>query len=527
MKAIAELLQSLEKTADPAEQSEILRLFFTNAPDDDRVWALYFLSGSTPKKQMTSASLKALCAEASSIPLWLVDESYHAVGDIAETAALILPPPETTGKRPIAYWMQYLGRCADLEESQKRQRIITAWQELHSIERVFFNRILTGTLRPPVSRSLVCKALAAVAGVGPAVIARRIQNNWNPDDVTIKQIVAPEGPDDEVARPYPFHLADVLTGPADSLGNRTEWQAEWMWDGVRAQLIKRRGELLLWSKSEDLLTNIFPELTSLTQRIPDGTVLDGEIVARRDDVLLPPSALRTRIGRPRVSKGMLREIPIQFVVFDLLEAGGNDIRNRPLNIRREMLEQLHHPLGDSVVRLSPVIEFPTWDDLTQRKERARAFGAQGVMLKHRESTYQAGRQTGDWWKWRADPFSINAVLLYAERTGGYDSDTYSLFTFAVWYNGTLISCARTGAGVADADKLEVDAFIRTHTREKFGPVCTVTPALVFEIGFDGIEHSARRKSGVVLKHPRILRWHRGKAIESAGTLEELHAMLRE
>ena len=525
MKALAELSRSLDHSASSEEQAEILRFYLTGVQDEERAWAIYFLSGHKPRKQATAAQLKLWAAETSAIPLWLLEESRRAIGEPAETIALILPPPKVQSKRPVSDWMRFLDELAGLNKFEKKGEIIEAWQELDVVERVFFNRLLTGAFRPTISQRVVCKVLASIGGADPAAIAHRLENDWHPDKIGFDQLIATRGHIDETARPYPFFLSYPLVEPVESLGAPSEWQAEWIWDGVRAQFIKRKGEILVWSKNDDLLTNKLPELEKLTQRIPDGTVLDGEIVAHRDNTLLPSSTLHARFDRSTLSKKMIQKVPILFLAFDIVERSGEDVRGHPLKVRRGMLEKLHSSFESAGVQLSPLINFDDWEDVRRERDRARGRGATGVMLKHRESTYQSGRNRGDWWKWKADPLSVDTVLLYAERATGRQTDMFSLFTFGVWHDGTLIPCAKTASGLTEEQILEINALVRKHMREKFGPVCRVAPTLVFEIGFVGIECSTRRKSGVILRHPRILRWQKEKTADSAGTLQQLHALV--
>jgi len=525
MKAMAELFRSLDESASPGEQTEVLSLYLSSRPNDERLWALYFLSGHRLKRHMSTAQLKALAGEVSGIPPWLIDESYHAIGNVAETAALLLPRPEAESTRSVSDWMEFLGKLPGLEQPRREEMITRSWRELTLLERVFFNRILTGVFRPSISRNLICKSLASISGTDPAAIAHRIQGDWHPNTITFAQLTARRGRSDEISRSYPFFLAQSLAGPAKSLGNPSAWQAEWLWDGIRAQLIKRKGQLVIWSRNEDLLSDKLPELMRLKDALPDGTVIDGEILAHNGEMLLPSSRLHTRIARATLTAKVLNEIQILFVAFDIIESSGKDIRSLPLNHRRAILEGTLDVVEGGTLQLSPLVEFDNWVDLTRKKEHARRRGTTGVILKHKGSMYHSARTGSDWWKWKADPFSIDAVLMYAERAAGQPSDMYSLFTFAVWHNGILVPCAKTGSGLMDEEILEINAFVRSNTRERFGPVSTVAPELVFEIGFEGIEYSKQRKSGVALRNPRILHWKKDKKSGLAGTLAQLRGIV--
>jgi DNA ligase-1 len=390
-----------------------------------------------------------------------------------------------------------------------------------------WNKLITGGFRVGVAQRLVTRALSSVSGLPDPVIAHRLMGEWQPSAVWYRALLAPETADADVSRPYPFFLAHPLEGDPAHLGDPAEWQAEWKWDGIRAQLIRRAGQTFVWSRGEELINDGFPELTTLGAALPDGTVIDGEIVPYRDGAVQPFAQLQRRIGRKQPSKKMLAEAPVALFAYDLLEAEGADLRELPLEERRRRLAHLYaaYRVQHAVWQLSPIAMGKTWADLAAAREQSRERGAEGLMLKRRSSPYRVGRVRGDWWKWKVDPFSVDAVLIYAQRGSGKRASLYTDYTFGVWDGDQLVPFAKAYSGLTDAEIREVDAFIRRNTLEQFGPVRTVTPRLVFELGFEGIQRSARHKSGIAVRFPRILRWRRDKPPAEADTLETVRALI--
>lgn len=278
------------------------------------------------------------------------------------------------------------------------------------------------------------------------------------------------------------------------------------------------------------MTEKFPEFAQWAALLPDGTVLDGEILAVNPASPgmepLPFADLQTRIGRKNITKAILKKTPVAFIAYDLLEWGGADIRHLPFSQRRQLLEEALQPLaGQTGIRPSPLFRVGSVEELLALRAGAREHRAEGLMLKHQDAAYQAGRKRGLWWKWKLEPYSIDAVLVYAQKGHGRRAGLYTDYSFAVWNQGELVVFAKAYSGLTDAEIRQVDRFIREHTLEKFGPVRTVSPQLVFEIGFEGISRSARHKSGVALRFPRILRWRTDKTPEQADQLADLQRLL--
>jgi len=531
MRAFAELYAALDETTRTNEKVAALARYLAAAPPADAAWALYFLSGRKPRQVIGSRRLSEWAIEASGTPTWLFGECYDAVGDFAETVALLLadtPPAGSASARAgLAFWIEErLLPLREADEATQRAAVLQAWSELDQPQRFLWNKLITGGFRVGVSQRLVVRALAQVSGVEDTVIAHRLMGDWAPSADWYRGLLVGERADADVSRPYPFFLAHPLEDDPASLGAPEEWQAEWKWDGIRAQLIRRAGRSFLWSRGEELITERFPELAEAAARLPDGTVLDGEVLPFRDGAVLPFSQLQRRIGRKQLTRKILAEVPVALFAYDLLEAEGRDLRSAPLHERRARLEQTLDA-GNDALRLSPLVAGHTWEELAAARERSREVNAEGLMLKRRASPYRVGRVRGDWWKWKVAPYTVDAVLISAQRGSGKRASLYTDYTFGVWAGDTLVPFARAYSGLTDAEIREVDAFVRRNTVEQFGPVRTVRPELVFELAFEGLQPSTRHKAGIAVRFPRILRWRRDKPPREADTLEMVRAMLRE
>lgn len=530
MKLFAELFLNLDRTNKTSDKVELLKHYFLQARDEDKIWALALFTGRRPSFKITSTQMRTWATEESGIPDWLFRESYNSVGDLGETISLILQRNETTmSERSLAEWFMYLNQLPLMNEEQKRHHITTAWKDLNQHEIFVFNKLLMGSFRIGVSQTLVIRAVAEAAQSEPGIIAHRIMGKWSPLDTTFEQLILKEDGNDNASRPYPFFLAYAIEGGIADLGDHTNWLVEWKWDGIRSQIIFRNGELYIWTRGEELATDKFPELHILRGLLPEGTVLDGEIVGFRDGKPLPFNVLQTRIGRKNLTKKILQDAPIAFIAYDLLELDSKDLRSSSQAERRAALEilsqEVHAPL---VFHLSPLIPFSNWEELKALHSQSRLNNAEGFMIKHKNSSYRVGRKKGDWWKWKIDPLSIDAVLVYAQKGHGRRTELYTDYTFAVWdHEHKLVPFAKAYSGLTDAEIAQVDKFVKQHTLEKFGPVRTVTPQLVFEIGFEGINSSPRHKSGIAVRFPRILRWRKDKPVEEADTLETLKTILEQ
>ena len=536
MKAFAQLFTSLDETNKTNEKVRVLKEYFTNVTDEDKIQTLALFTGRKPKRQINSTLIKTWAMEMANIPQWLFEESYQVVGDLGETIALLLPKGDETQNKPLTKWIAEINSLSKLSEEEKKQWLLSSWISMDQQERFVFNKIMTGSFRVGVSQNLIVKALSDLSGLETSVLTHRIMGNWDPATFNFSQLIQAEDGSEDISRPYPFYLAYAIQETSSqsktaeevetALGDTSNWQAEWKWDGIRAQAIQRNGEIFIWSRGEDLATDKFPELHPFLSALPDGTVLDGEAICFADNCPLPFSVLQTRIGRKNLTKKILTESPMAFIAYDILEHEGNDIRHLPLEERRILLEHLHHESAyQDIFRLSPIVDFASWEELFELRKRSREEYAEGFMLKKRDSSYLVGRKRGDWWKWKVDPLSIDAVMIYAQKGHGRRADLYTDYTFAVWDQDKLVPFAKAYSGLTDKEINQVDYFVKRNTLEKFGPVRTVKPQLVFEIGFEGINRSSRHKSGVALRFPRILRWRQDKKIEEADTIETLKEFL--
>ncbi|HZY81876.1 MAG TPA: ATP-dependent DNA ligase, partial [Cyclobacteriaceae bacterium] len=505
MKRFTDLFIQLDRTNKTNEKVEALKSYFLTAPDEDKIWALAVFTGRRPPSVFKRAQLHEWALELSGIPDWLFRESYGSVGDMAETISLILPTSASVNDRSLSQWFRSLIALSNASDDEKKKFLTDAWRQLSQYEVFVFNKLLMGSLRIGVSQTLVIRAIGEAIGQDPAVISHRIMGKWDPKSVSFHDLIHAENSTDELSKPYPFYLAYAIEGELEDLGTASEWFVEWKWDGIRSQLILRRSQLFVWSRGEELVTEKFPELHAMRHRLPEGTVIDGEILCFANDRPLPFNVLQTRIGRKNVTKKILADAPVVLMGYDVLEYGGRDLRNETQEYRRHLLEQIAAEVDLPVFRLSPLVDFKTWDDLRVLHKESRERGSEGFMLKRKEATYQVGRKKGNWWKWKVDPLSVDAVLVYAAKGNGRRAELYTDYTFAVWDGDKLIPFAKAYSGLTAEEIKEVDKFIRQNTLEKFGPVRTVKPELVFEIGFEGINKSTRHKSGIAVRFPRMLR----------------------
>jgi DNA ligase-1 len=528
VKDFARLYAALDATTATRGKLDALSRYFAAAEHADAAWALYFLSGEKPRQLVPTRVLRSLATQRAGIPDWLFEECYHAVGDLAETIAHLLPEPGTGSTLSFAAWIEHrLLALRGLDEASIRERVASWWSELDASERFVFNKLVTGSFRVGVSKQLVVRALAAAFSLDPRRVAERLAGRWTPSADALRALVARDPAQRAPGTPYPFFLAHPLPADPRTLGERNDWQAEWKWDGVRAQVVRRSGDAFIWSRGEELVSDRFPEILAAARALPDGTVLDGEILAWRagEPVPLPFGALQSRLGRKTVGAKELRAAPAAFLAYDLLERAGEDIRACTLDERRAALEALLADKARWPVAASPVVAAPSWEALADARSQARSRSVEGLMLKRRTSAYGIGRTGDDWWKWKIDPMSVDAVLVYAQRGHGRRASLYTDYTFAVWDGDALVPFAKAYSGLSDEEFRHVDAFIRRHTLEKFGPVRSVEAQLVFEIGFEGIQRSPRHKSGVAVRFPRMLRLRADKRPEEADALAALHALL--
>ena len=524
MKAFAELYAALDETTKTNGKVAALTSYLAKAAPEDAAWAVNFLIGRRPKRLLESRKLAQWAIEEAGVPDWLFGECYHAVGDFAETIALLLPPAARSTSLPLHYWVEErLLALRDADDQTRRESLAAAWREMDERQRFAWNKLITGEFRVGVSQSLVVRAIAEVSGLSTEVIAHRLMGEWQPTPEFWKQLIEPETRDADVSRPYPFCLAHPLEGDPSDLGDVGDWQVEWKWDGIRAQLIRRQHQTFLWSRGEELITQRFPEIEAMGSLLPEGAVIDGEVLPWKDGAPLPFAQMQRRIGRQTLGHKILSEVPVVLMGYDLLELGGEDIRERPLEWRRQQLEALAPP--ESALVLSPVVHAAGWEQLAELRSHSRERKVEGFMLKRHGSPYRVGRRRGDWWKWKIDPYSVDCVLIYAQPGNGRRASLFTDYTFGVWDEGKLVPFAKAYSGLSDEEIREVDAFVRRNTIEKFGPVHAVKPELVFELAFEGIQRSPRHRSGIAVRFPRMARWRHDKKAEEADSLETIRALL--
>jgi|KBSMisStandDraft_5_1062788.scaffolds.fasta_scaffold28498_4 DNA ligase-1 len=534
MRRFSELISRLGAATKTNDKLDALTKYFDEAEDPDKVWMIAIFSGRRPKRIVSSTFLMECCLDITGLPAWLFEESYHTVGDLGETLSLLVPensaPADT---QPLRYYLEQLITLYSAADAEKRKFIFNSWNSMTRNEMFVFNKLITGNFRIGVSRQLVVNALARTSRRDPSFIAHRISGNWDPATISFSEILGEESSTQDHSRPYPFYLAYALEESPETLGSPSEWLVEWKWDGIRGEIIRRGGELFVWSRGEELMTEKFPEYHPLKELLPEGTVLDGEIICLSEassDAIdffpLPFAALQTRIGRKNITKKQLTEAPVGFIAYDLLEWEGVDFRDHPQWERRVKLESLIKEIHRPFLRLSPSIAFEKWDELTVIRSKSRETGSEGLMLKRKESVYQTGRKRGDWWKWKIEPLTVDAVMVYAQKGHGRRSNLYTDYTFAVRDGDQLVTFAKAYSGLTDQEFNEVDSFVKRNSLEKFGPVRTVKPELVFEIAFEGIAGSGRHKSGVALRFPRISRWRKDKKPDEINTLADLRQMLK-
>lgn len=560
MRDFAALYDRLDSSTATGAKVHYLSEYFAQGDPEDLAWSLYFLCGLKIKRVLTTTRLRQVCLALSGLPDWLFQECYDNVGDLAETIALLVPQGvkqsesfESQSELPhISKDLPYLPPLSQLVKEQVQTfkslddeelvaRLTALYSGMTLKEKFVFNKLVTGGFRVGVSQKLVAKAIAKVCGLPEGTIQERMMGDWSPTAEFYLSLTSAEGKTG-VSTPYPFYLAHPLpigTAPEDTgIGEASEFVFEWKWDGIRAQIVKREGQIFIWSRGEELVSERFPEVMQAAAHLPDGTVLDGEILAFKEGDVLPFALLQKRIGRKTIGKKLLAEVPVAFMCFDMLESASRDIRNESYEHRRNLLMQLLTPGAcqepancsgamSPYLRVSPTLQCQTWAEAARMREDARNIKVEGLMLKRLGSPYGIGRKRGDWWKWKVDPYIVDAVLVYAQRGHGRRASLYTDYTFALWHEDKLVPVAKAYSGLTDNELKEVDAYVKANTLEKFGPVRTVRPGLVFELAFEGIQLSSRHKSGVAVRFPRINRKRFDKSIEEADRLSTLKEMAGE
>jgi DNA ligase-1 len=526
MKSFARLFYELDQTNKTNEKVGKVLDYLRLADDEDKIRMLGLFTGRRPKRVINTSMLRAWASEASCIPVWLFDECYTTVGDLSETIALVTPNSDHSQNFKLTYWIDYIEDLQNKSEEEKKQAILNAWNLMTAQEKFVFNKLTSSTFRVGISQNLIIRALAQFSGKSPNVIADRLMGNWDPKVTSFQDLIIAEHSNQDISRPYPFNLAHPIESSPKDLGPEEEWSAEWKWDGIRAQLIYRMGRVFIWSRGEDLMSGRFPEIEAVSKVLEEDVVIDGELLPFKNGKILPFNILQTRIGRKAISSRILKDAPVVMFAYDLLEYHGKDIREWPLIERQNLLaETIEKANFKPYLQLSPLLNFSSWDDLAKKRKNSRQMMAEGIMLKRKSSSYQVGRKRGDWWKWKIDPLTIDAVLIYANRGTGKRSNLYTDYTFALWKDKELVPFAKAYSGLNDKEIADLDRWIRNNTIEKFGPVRTVKPYQVFEIGFEGILESSRHKSGVAVRFPRILRWRNDKTMHDADTVTNLISLM--
>lgn len=526
----------LATTTKTNAKLEAIRAYFSKANSEDKIWVIALFTGRRPKRFVNSALLRNSCMQAANIDPWLFEECYHTVGDLAETISLLIPENNIDTKDVVEYslshYMNLLRNIGKEDDDVKALFVTEAWAQMNRSEIFVFNKLITGGFRIGVSQKLMVNAIAKTTDVSSSIIAHRIMGDWNPATISFDELMSTEHSAADDSKPYPFYLAYAIENEISELGNEDEWQAEWKWDGIRGQIIKRNDELFVWSRGEELMTDKFPEYKILQELLPNGTAIDGEIISlatppdEGNFAPLPFSALQTRIGRKNITAKQLKEAPVGFIAYDIIEENGEDIRMMSMLERRNKLEEIINKINVPFLHLSPIIEFTKWEELIEIRKQSRDKGSEGLMLKRKNSEYKDGRKRGDWWKWKIDPLTIDAVMIYAQKGSGRRSNLYTDYTFAVKDGDNLVTFAKAYSGLTDKEFAQVDNFVKKNSIEKFGPVRTVKPELVFELAFEGIAESKRHKSGVALRFPRMSRWRKDKKLEDINTLDDLKMMLK-
>jgi DNA ligase-1 len=545
MKQFAQLIKTLDGTNKTNLKVQALSDYFLKANNKDKVWTIAILSHRRPPRPVNTTLLRTWAAELSNIPAWLFEESYHIVGDLAETIALVVPSSEKGSKKSLTTFLQEMIALKPKSENEKKKYLFQNWSVLDYYERFVFTKLITGGFRIGVSQKLMTRALSKATGIEEDILAYKLMGNWDPNRISFHDLILEEKESDYLSKPYPFFLAYAVEDDVSDLGDVNQWSVEHKWDGIRCQVILRNDELFVWSRGEELVTDKYPEFEAFVGVIPNGTVLDGELLPYPKGEIGTFKDLQTRIGRKNISRSLLEKIPCKLKVYDVLEWKGKDIRNKIYLERRKILESmisttLNHQDDEQnqsdtsynklPLLLSERMQFDSWEEVANERELSREKHSEGLMLKRNDSTYQVGRKKGEWWKWKVDPLTIDAVLTYAMRGHGRRSNLFTDYTFALWDKNEegekeLVTFAKAYSGLTDKEFRQVDAWIKKNTLDRFGPVRSVTPQHVFEIAFEGIAPSKRHKSGVATRFPRILRWRKDKKIDEANSLDELKALI--
>jgi len=526
MRRYAQLMVDVDQTSKTSVKVDNIICYLENTSDTDKLYAIALLLDGIPTRLTSLSQIKEWAIDLSGVPSWLFDESVHVVGDLAETIALLIPQSSDSADYSLKYWLDAIKSWKTCVSPDLKEEVLSAWEHMGYNEKYLFNKLISGGYRAGISRNLVLKALSAHTGLPVTGITARLMCDWNPCTVSFEELLFKEDKRNELSKPYPFCLAYLLEQDVKALGKADDWMADYTWDGLRVQLILREGEAFIWSDDEVLLSDKFPELSALKSLISAGMVIEGEIIPLREENSAPFFNLQTRIGRKSINKKLLKDIPICLKAYDILEYEGQDIRHYPIIERKKILEKICISVNDPVLQLSEIMHENSWETVEDIRIKARIKGASGLVLKRKTSPYHVGKMMGDWWLWQVDPYKIDAVLLYASKGQGRMANLYADYTFAVWQGQQLIPFTKAYLGLSVSEYRQVDAFVRKHTLERFGPVRSVKPELVFELTFQGIQSSPRHKSGITLRYPKIKIWRKDKKATEANSINDLKNLLK-
>lgn len=525
MKVFTNLYSQLDQTTKTNAKINIMADYFLHTNETDSVWAIALLTGRRPKRPIHTGDLKLWATELAQIPFWLFEESYSVAGDLAETISLLIPTSNNSTVIPLNKVMTEVLEIFNKTEAEKKEWLFSYWNVLSKDELFVFNKLITGSFRVGASQQLVYKALSKAYNLDDKLIAHKLMGGWLPQSSDLKELLFNTDKSFDDSKPYPFYLAYQLDVPFTELGDVNEWQIERKYDGIRGQIVVRNKQIFIWSRGEDLMTEKFPEFDLLKNILPDGTVIDGEILPFKNNKIMSFAEMQKRIGRKNLSSKILKDTPLCMMCYDLLELNGEDQRNITMQGRRKKLEELLEEFPSDILKLSSLQTCDVWENLDALRALSKSQGCEGLMLKHKESIYETGRRRGKWWKWKVDPFTVDAVLIYAQSGHGRRANLFTDYTFAIRDGETLMPFAKAYSGLTDKELIEVDAWIKRNTIEKFGPVRSVKAELVFEIAFEGINASPRHKSGIAVRFPRILRWRKDKKKDEINTKDDLLQLL--
>lgn len=526
MKVLAKLINALDSTNKTGSKIIAIEDFLEESTELDKYWFLRLFTGKRPRRSVKTSFMRQWATQISEVPDWLFQESYLAVGDLAETISLIIPPATKTIDKSLDEWMNEIISLPTKSENEVKSYIIDAWDHLDQTERFVFNKLLGSSFRIGVSSKSLINAFAKYYKVDANLVAHSLMSDWYPEKMKFEDFIKGDHININLSAPFPFCLANPLTDDLENLGKPDDWQIEYKWDGIRGQIIHRENETFIWSRGEEMVNEQFPELMNQFDTLNADFVIDGEIVPYDELGVMNFNQLQRRLNRKNIGKKLMEEVPIKFIAFDLLEIDREDIRHLPLSQRMERLSQLLQSIDSPNFIISKEIKVNDWEELKDIRENSGTINAEGLMLKAKDSEYQVGRKKGYWWKWKVDPMTIDAVLIYAQRGSGRRSGHYTDYTFAVKDGDKLVTIAKAYSGLSNVEIAEVSKFVRANSLEKFGPVRTVKPELVFEIAFEGIALSNRHKSGVALRFPRILRWRKDKLPHEIDDIEEIKKMIK-